>query len=182
MGHKIPKLGVQNAERGVVVKGLDPDKLALLVKLIGKIEAVPVCVAADIVQHLQIGDGFQRPAVHAGQCNPGMRHVVGAQVVQIHALRLHHEAALHSLAVRSDELHRHRLCHQIRHVQQLRHSAHGAVAAVHPGAVVDLGDGMVVEDGSAVHSDRNHSDLRPAAQLLLRLLGAQRLPGLGIEL
>ena len=110
---------------------------------------MPVGVAADIVQHLQIRDGFHGPPVQIPDGSVIVQAVLLAQVAHVHALGLHHEGALHGVAVLVDHLHGDGFCQQIGDVQQLRHGVHGGVAAVHPGAVVDPGDLIVVDDGSA---------------------------------
>ena len=125
---------VEEAEGGVVVEALDADDLTLAVELIGQIGLVPVHVAADVVQHLQVhhildemplADGVELIGVV-----DGLGELLGAGA-QVLALGVVHEGALDHLAVLVHAAHGDGLGQQSGNAQQIGHGAHGGVAVVH---------------------------------------------------
>ena len=182
MGHEIPIFRDQGPESRVVVVALDADELAgLLVELVGNVMGVTVGVAADEVQDLEVGNALHASAVEILQGFAAVVAVLLPDIGDVHTLGLLHKGALNLPAVLVDDLHGDGLRQELRHVEQLRHGAHGGVAAVHPGSVVDSGDQVVVEDGCPVVAQGVSNHTGAGAEGFFNLFRAQLPLGRGAE-
>ena len=139
----------EGTEGTVVVEALDAVEFEIRVKLISHIRRVAVHVAAEIVQHLQIGNALKAEAgaeLH-GRFVDARRQSV--QILDVQPPGELHEGALDFPAVFIHDLHGPGSGNDPGHPQQIRHGAHGGVAAVQPPALGDLCRGEVHGDGAA---------------------------------
>ncbi len=134
-----------NAEGQIVVDALEAHDLRRLgaIQTVELVQLMAVCVAADVIQGLEVCGGSEKIRVLHGAAVHFMKERgVFCDVQQVFSLGVGHKGAVHLLAV---HIHLHGVGggDLVRYPQHLCHSGHGAVALINvavldPSSLVDV--------------------------------------------